>query len=45
VARIGKKGSYKLSQPCSMCQAAMQYVGIKRVVFTINNKFAGSYKL
>jgi len=45
VARIGKSEDYKLSQPCAMCEAAMRYVGIKRVVFTINNKFAGSYKL
>ena len=45
VARIGKNEDYKLSQPCPMCEAAMRYVGIKRVVFTINNKFAGSYKL
>ncbi len=45
VARIGKQDDYKLSRPCSMCEAAMRYVGIKRVVFTINSKFAGSYKL
>ena len=45
VARIGKRDDYKMSQPCTMCQAAMRHVGIKRVVFTINNKFAGSYKL
>ena len=45
VARIGKNEDYKISQPCPMCEAAMKYVGIKRVVFTINNKFAGSYKL
>jgi len=45
VARIGKQEDYKLSKPCSMCKAAMQHVGIKRVVFTINSKFAGSYKL
>ena len=45
VARIGKQGMYRPSQPCGMCMAAMRYVGVKRVVFTINNKFAGSYKL
>jgi tRNA(Arg) A34 adenosine deaminase TadA len=45
VARIGKQGAYRPSQPCSMCMAAMRYVGIKRVVFTINSKIAGSYKL
>jgi tRNA(Arg) A34 adenosine deaminase TadA len=45
VARIGKAEDYRLSQPCAMCEAAMKFVGIKKVVFTINNKFAGSYKL
>jgi tRNA(Arg) A34 adenosine deaminase TadA len=45
VARIGKEDAYRPSQPCGMCMAAMRYVGVKRVVFTINNKFAGSYKL
>jgi len=45
VARIGKGDNYKLSQPCRMCDAAMKFVGIKKVVFTIDNKFAGSYKL
>jgi tRNA(Arg) A34 adenosine deaminase TadA len=45
VARIGKAEDYKLSQPCSMCVAAMRFVGIKKVIYTIDNKFAGSYKL
>ena len=45
VARVGKEGNYKLSKPCSMCHAALKHVGIKRVVYTIDNKIAGSYKL
>ena len=45
VARVGKKGDLKMSKPCPMCEAALRHVGIKRVVFTINNKTAGSYKL
>lgn len=45
VARIGKQGAIRPSQPCEMCMAAMRYVGVKRVVFTIDSKFAGSYKL
>ena len=36
VARIGKSGSYRLSKPCPMCTSAMQYVGIKRVYWTID---------
>ena len=45
VARVGKNGDYRLSKPCSMCYTAMKHVGIKRVVYTINNQVAGSYKL
>ena len=45
VARIGKAGAYRLSKPCSMCQAVMKHVGIKRVVYTIDNKTVGSYKI
>ena len=45
VARIGKNGDYRLSKPCPMCYAVMKHVGVKRVVYTINNNVAGSYKL
>ena len=45
VARVGKEGDFKMSKPCSMCHAAMKHVGIKRVVYTIDNAVAGSYKL
>ncbi len=45
VARVGKEGDFKMSKPCSMCHAAMKHVGIKRVVYTIDNEVAGSYKL
>jgi len=45
VARVGREGDYKLSKPCSMCHEALKYVGVKRVIYTINAKIAGSYKL
>ena len=45
VARVGKCGEYRLSKPCSMCHAAMKHVGIKKVVYTIDEKIVGSYKL
>lgn len=45
VARVGREGDYKLSKPCPMCHQALKHVGVKRVVYTINNKIAGSYKL
>jgi len=45
VARVGKRGNLKMSKPCPMCESAMRHVGVKRVVYTINEKVAGSYKL
>jgi len=45
VARVGREGDFKLSKPCQMCHEALKHVGIKRVVYTINDKKAGSYKL
>jgi tRNA(Arg) A34 adenosine deaminase TadA len=45
VARIGKRGEFKMSKPCPMCESALRHVGVKRVIFTINDKIAGSYKL
>ena len=34
VVRVGKCGDLKNSKPCPMCEAAMQYVGIKKVVYS-----------
>ena len=34
VARINKEGEARISKPCSMCQNAMEFVGIRRVVYT-----------
>ena len=45
VCRIGKRGDYRLSKPCPMCYAALKHVGVRRVVWTINNKECGTYKL
>jgi len=45
VARIGKKGDFKMSKPCPMCESALRHVGVRRVIYTIDNKTAGSYKL
>ena len=45
VARVGKENNFKLSKPCDMCEAALRYVGIKRVVYTVDNNIVGSYKL
>ena len=34
VVRVVKCGDLKNSKPCPMCEAAMQYVGIKKVVYS-----------
>jgi len=45
VARIGKKGDFKMSKPCPMCESALRHVGVRRVIYTIDDKIAGSYRL
>mgnify|MGYP001959706850 FL=1 len=44
VCRIGKKGDFRLSKPCSMCQSVLRYVGVKKVYYSIDNKTMGVYK-
>ena len=34
VARINKEGDARISKPCSMCEAAMRHVGVRRVYYT-----------
>ena len=34
VARINSDGDRRMSKPCSMCEAAMRHVGVKKVVYT-----------
>ena len=45
VARIGKADEFRMSKPCQMCESTLRHVGIKRVIYTIDNKEVGSYKL
>jgi len=45
VARIGKAGEFRMSKPCQMCESTLRHVGIKRVIYTIDNKEVGGYKL
>lgn len=37
VARIGRQGHHRLSKPCPMCMTIMQHVGIKKVVYTVDD--------
>lgn len=34
VVRIGKTGILRNSKPCPMCEAALEYVGIKKVIYS-----------
>jgi len=46
VARIGRTSDeFRMSKPCSMCEAALRHVGIKRVVYTVDDNVVRSYKL
>ena len=44
VARINKKGEWRMSKPCPMCHEVMKFVGVKKVVYTIGPNEWGSYK-
>lgn len=37
VVRIGRAGDLKNSKPCPMCEAVMQFVGVKKVVYSNEN--------
>jgi tRNA(Arg) A34 adenosine deaminase TadA len=45
VVRIDKKGDFKMSKPCSMCETALKHVGIKRVYYTTDDGNLEYYKL
>ena len=45
VARLGKNGTTRLSKPCPMCEAAMRHVGIKEVIYTVNETEVERMKL
>ena len=39
VVRVNKKGEKRLSKPCHMCQSALQYCGIKKVIYSTNEGY------
>jgi deoxycytidylate deaminase len=45
VVRVNKKGDFKMSKPCSMCETALKHVGIKRVYYTTDDGTIEYYKL
>lgn len=45
VVRLSKTGEFKMSKPCEMCHEALKYVGVRKVVYTVDDQSIGSYKL
>jgi len=45
VARIGRSGDFRLSKPCPMCMTIMKHMGIKKVVYTIDNEHHATINL
>jgi len=45
VVRVGNDDEFKMSRPCSMCDAALRHVGVKRVNYTNVEGNLESYKL
>ena len=45
VVRINNQGDFMLSKPCSMCEAAMRKVGIKKAYYSIDNNTYGVMRL
>jgi tRNA(Arg) A34 adenosine deaminase TadA len=38
VTRINKRGEFRMSKPCPMCQSAMKYCGVSRVYYTTGDE-------
>jgi len=36
VVRLGHKGKFMLSKPCSLCQEVMLFTGVRKVIYTVN---------
>ena len=45
VVRVNRQGEYRLSKPCPMCEEVLKFCGVKRVVYTTDNKAAKKIKL
>tara|TARA_R110002073_G_scaffold314205_2_gene486390 strand:- start:456 stop:869 length:414 start_codon:yes stop_codon:yes gene_type:complete len=41
VVRINNQGEFRLSKPCDMCEEAMRWVGVKKVIYSTSN---GTFK-
>lgn len=39
VVRVNQQNEYRNSAPCAMCQAALKFVGVKRVYYSTDDRF------
>lgn len=45
VCRVGLDGTFRNSKPCQMCQECTRYVGISKIVYTVDDSNIGVFKL
>lgn len=45
VVRINSFNSFRISRPCPICEQMMRFVGIKKVVYSIDDETYGIWKM
>jgi tRNA(Arg) A34 adenosine deaminase TadA len=45
VVRVSRGGNLRLSKPCPMCRSVLEYVGVKKVYYSIDNDEYGVIRL
>lgn len=45
VVRVNQSNELRMSKPCSVCEKMIRFVGIKRVVFSINENLVGVWRI
>lgn len=45
VVRVNRKGEYRMSKPCPMCQSALEHVGVNRVHYSTSDNTLETMRL
>ena len=45
VARVNRRGDFRLSKPCGMCEEILRFCGVKKVVYTVGHRVVKKIKL
>ena len=45
VVRVNRRGEYRMSKPCDMCEAALRHCGISKVFYSTNEEELEQMKL